>query len=102
VEKQLEQLAQRMDRIESLLSQVLQRDSTEYLSIRQAVQRTGLSQSFIRRAIKSGKLPASKKGDTYRIARADLDSWMDGGKVSPARSLPTVKRRGLKDHYADL
>jgi excisionase family DNA binding protein len=101
-------------RIEIKLKQLAcgSRVKLEYFSIRHAAKITGLSESYIRRAIRSGELPASNVGTwrrpAWRIARTELAQWMErkkGGTVSVAprsslgelidRHLPGL--RGRKD-----
>jgi excisionase family DNA binding protein len=67
--------------------------SADYISIAQAAQITGLSQSHIRRAVRSGELTASNVGtpqrSVWRIARKDLAAWMErkkGGIDLPPKS----------------
>ena len=76
----------------------------EYLTVKQAARFTALSESSIRRAIGSGSLPASNLGSasqpTWRIARVDLETWMNskkGGdsKVPPNSELKDLIRRHL-------
>lgn len=78
----------------------------DYYSIKQAVGSTGLSESHIRRAVRSGELPASNLGSSlrplWRIARKDLDVWMEkkkGGHGIPPK--PEMKRL-VKRHLPGL
>ena len=75
-----------------------------YFRIREVAETTRLSESYIRRAIRSGDLPASNVGTpdhpTWRISRKDLVEWMDrkkGGtsKVPPRSSLTALVKRHL-------
>jgi excisionase family DNA binding protein len=94
-----EALAPLLKRVEELTDGVrrlradLAEQRPEYLSIKRAALLTDLSYDHIRRAVESGELPASNKGNgqkwVWRIARADLDRWMQkdqGGKHVPPRS----------------
>ena len=76
----------------------------DYLTIRSVAETTQLSESHIRRAIRSGDLPASNVGTPdhpiWRISRKDLVEWMDrkkGGtsKVPPKSSLTALVKRHL-------
>jgi excisionase family DNA binding protein len=55
--------------------------SLEYLSVKQAARVTGLSECRIREALNRHELAASNIGSdlrpVYRIARADLDKWLE-------------------------
>jgi excisionase family DNA binding protein len=57
---------------------------SEYLSIKDAAKVVGLSQTKIRREVNAGRLSASDTGTAahphYRIARADLQAWMEKNK----------------------
>ncbi len=44
------------------------------LTVREAAQRIGRAEETIRRWIWSGRLPARKVGNAYRLAEADLDA----------------------------
>lgn len=52
-----------------------------WLTLAQAADYSGLPESFLRRLVKSGKLPALEVGDSHghwRIARRDLDALTAG------------------------
>jgi hypothetical protein len=75
-----------------------------YFKIREVTDTTGLSESYIRRAIRRGDLPASNVGTPdhpiWRISHKDLVEWMDrkkGGtsKVPPRSSLKELVERHL-------
>lgn len=75
-----------------------------YLSIKSAAKLTTLSQSHIRRAVRSGDLTASNVGSPshpiWRIKRDDLEGWMkrrSGGnpKVPPDSHLNDLIKRHL-------
>jgi len=77
----------------------------EWYSIKQAADASGLSPTTIRRAIKSGALKAhnpsgSFQRPTYRIHRADLDTFMQkhaaGASVLPP---PATFKRKIKSRY---
>jgi len=95
-----QRIVNRLDRIETALTL----SAAEYVSIKMASILTGLSPSHLRRAIKSGELPASNCGTSYhplwRIARTDLIAWMatkKGGtpKVPPRSEIEELIQRHL-------
>lgn len=50
---------------------------TPPLRIREVVVKTGLSESTIRRAIKSGELKPFRFGRVFRVDESDLTVWMN-------------------------
>jgi excisionase family DNA binding protein len=99
-----------LSRIERKLDTALQKQpeesiAAEYVSIKQAAMITELSSSHIRRAVRSGELPASNAGTrshpVWRIARTDLDGWMEkkkgGHNVPPRSKLKELVNRHLPD-----
>jgi excisionase family DNA binding protein len=85
-----EQLRERIDVIEDALRE----QRAAYLSISHAARLAELSYDHVRRAVESGELPATDKGNGqhrfWRIARDDFDRWMRKGRsgrdVLPPRS----------------
>src|SRR5262245_9250512 len=76
----------------------------EYLSIKQAATVADLSATKIRREIKAGRLPASDIGTPahphYRIARTDLQSWMEKNKGSGnSPPQPVRTKRKIRSRY---
>lgn len=79
--------------------------AAEYVSIKQGAKMTELSESHIRRAVRSGELPASNAGTrwhpVWRIARTDLAAWMEkkkgGINVPPRPNLKELVSRHLPD-----
>jgi excisionase family DNA binding protein len=76
----------------------------DYVSVKGAVRITGLSDSHLRRAIRAGELPASNMGSSkhpfWRIARKELDQWIEkkkGGAINvpPKSDLDDLIRRHL-------
>ena len=49
----------------------------EWLTIRQAVNYTKLSQPTIRRYVRKGKLKASKNTGRLLFKKSDLDQWLE-------------------------
>lgn len=59
----------------------------EVVTAPEAARLKGVAESSIRRAIQDGRLPGSRKGQTYLVRRADLDAWQPvGHRPSQARS----------------
>jgi excisionase family DNA binding protein len=50
------------------------------LTCSQAAQRAVVHAETIRRAVRSGALPASKVGRSLRIAPTDFDAWLSGAR----------------------
>ena len=64
----------------------------EWLSIDEVSVMTGTSDSYVRRAIKSGELPSANTGTAerpkYAVSRKDVNEWMESKKgVVSARTL---------------
>jgi excisionase family DNA binding protein len=76
----LEQVLRRLEKVDAV--------SQAYFSIKQAAAYTGLSEDHVRRRIVKGILPSSNVGSKdrplYRVARADIDRWMESRKMGPA------------------
>ena len=49
----------------------------EFLSVREIAEMLGLKEDTIQGWIRSGSLPAIKLGNTYRVKRRDLDTFLD-------------------------
>jgi excisionase family DNA binding protein len=91
--KQLERIENTLARIETGMNRLLKVQAgpdQEWLAIKDAAAVTGLSEPHIRRAVRSGDLPAANVGTqgrpVWRIARTDLEKWMHrrmGGIVLP-------------------
>jgi len=47
------------------------------LSVKEASEATGLSESTLRKDIRDGALKAKLKGRSYKIRRADLQHYLD-------------------------
>ena len=81
-----------------------QRDDVEQpfdqISLRACAALAGISESTLRRAIKSGRLTAYDIGQgnrrpTYRIKRADLEAYLERGRAA-ACDVPSVPRIRIK------
>jgi excisionase family DNA binding protein len=95
----LQIIAESVARIEErLLTDPVRPSTGPALSIQQAAKAVNLSESHIRRVVTRGELPASNMGTaarpTWRIARADLDAWIEARKGASPRVPP---RSDLKD-----
>src|SRR5262245_35172787 len=85
------------------LRRELGRPEKAYFTIREAMAYTGLSRKHIGRAVKRGELSCSNvategaKKPTYRIARRNLDAWMEANamKQAPAKR----QRDALAEKY---
>lgn len=75
----------------------------DYISIKEAAVITSLSDTHIRRAVKSGDLPASNNGSgshpIYRIARSDLADWMNKKKGGNVKVPPRSELKNLVNRY---
>lgn len=56
-----------------------------YLSAEQVAATIGVEVEYVRRQCKAGHLKATKLGTKWRIHPADLDAFMRGATVAPAR-----------------
>lgn len=104
--KGLERIEETLTRIDEAVSRLVehaQETCQGWLSIRQAASITGLSTSHVRRAVRRGELAASNVGSgghaIWRIARADLASWMETKKGGTAVVPPRGQLDGLVDRY---
>lgn len=80
------------------------------LTCSQAAQRARTHVETIRRAVRSGALPAGRVGRSLRIAPSHLDAWLSGdrrasaprppGGRRPRASRPRPARRPLADAFA--
>ena len=87
----LDKLEKVIDRL-SCIEMALSLPVADFVSMKNAAVVTGLSYSHIRRAVLSGELSASNNGTSshpiYRIARTDLNAWMERKKGGTANILP--------------
>ena len=72
---ELNPIREQLDRIEQKLDD---KKRKKYLSIRDVSELTSLSQSTIRRAIKSGSLLCKKKLGKILFLETDIDTWLSG------------------------
>jgi excisionase family DNA binding protein len=76
------------------------------LTPHEAARRTGVHVETIRRAVRTGALPASRAGRAVRIDADDLDRWLrvdHGARSHAGRSRPRPRaagRRPLADAFA--
>jgi len=93
----------RIDQGVAKLLDVQERAVAEWISVAQAAQATGLSDSTIRRAIAGRDLAASNVGSdqrpVWRIARRDLTTWMEKQKGEMAAVPPRGELGQLVERY---
>lgn len=75
-----EQLAARLDRIESMLEEILGRASTPYkdvMNTNEIAQYLGVSPGHVRKMVSDGDIPCYKSGSTNRnyFKRTEIDEW---------------------------
>ena len=77
--------------------------SERLLTWSEAAQRTGTHVETIRRAVRSGALPAGRAGRSPRIAPADLETWLAGGEGTAQRTsqLRARRVRGTRNPLGD-
>ena len=71
-----------MKKIETMLKHIkrqLDRQNTNWLSLKQAVDFTSLSESTLRRAVKSGHLHASTTTGKLLFEVTEIINWLQGG-----------------------
>jgi len=71
-----------MKKIETMLKHIkrqLDRQNTNWLSLKQAVDFTSLSESTLRRAVKSGHLHASTTTGKLLFEVKEIINWLKGG-----------------------
>ena len=66
---------------------------TELLTVKEAADRLGTAERFIRRLIFERRIPYTKLGRHVRIAARDLDTFIRAGRVE-AGNTPLPTRRG--------
>jgi excisionase family DNA binding protein len=72
------------------------------LTCSQAAARARCCVETIRRAVRSGALPAGNVGRSPRIAEADLDGWLaESSSTRPARAACHVRTRARRRPMAD-
>lgn len=75
ISKSLNPIREQLDRIEQKIDN---KKSKKYLCIADVSALTSLSQSTIRRAIKSGSLKCKKKLGKILFLESDVDTWLGG------------------------
>jgi excisionase family DNA binding protein len=66
--------------------------SSGYLSVIDAARETGLSESFWRKAILDKRISYYKIGRLVKIARADLQPWLESRRIPASRGGEVGKR----------
>jgi excisionase family DNA binding protein len=99
-----------LDRLADLVAERLaSRRSTRaehepLLTVAQAAERAGCHAETIRRAARSGALPASRVGRAVRIDPADLAEWLSephGARQTPVRRPRAARPRGRRNPMRD-
>jgi excisionase family DNA binding protein len=73
---------------------VYQSPQRPFLTIQQVAELLDLDYKTVYRMVVAGQLPAAKLGGSYRIRRADLDTFFEQQKVvghAPRASIPAVE-----------
>jgi excisionase family DNA binding protein len=65
----------------------------ELLTVKEAANRLGTAERFIRRLVFERRIPYTKLGRHVRIAARDLDAFVRAGRVEAGR-IPLSTRRG--------
>lgn len=91
-----------LDKIKTVVEEVLRQldqrpapSEPEYLTIAEVARRTSFSYDYIYDAVTAGDLPATKKGRDWRVAVADMRSWMNRDKTGTARPSRSEKNDKL-------
>jgi excisionase family DNA binding protein len=65
----------------------------ELLTVKEAADRLGTAERFIRRLVFERRIPYTKLGRHVRIASRDLDAFVRAGRIE-AGKIPLATRRG--------
>ena len=57
---------------------------TEYMSLEEVADMLGVTYQLIYRLVRAGELPAVRLGKLYRVARSDLDRYLERNKNAAA------------------
>jgi excisionase family DNA binding protein len=79
-----------------IVAPVERHDEDGLITVRVAAHQACCSEETVKRAIRSGVLPASRRGKGYAIKQSDLRAWRDAPNTrrSPSPALPsTLPRR---------
>ena len=66
---------------------------TELLTVKEAADRLGTAERFIRRLIFERRIPYTKLGRHVRISARDLDAFVRAGRIENGKT-PQPTRRG--------
>ena len=66
-------ILEKLDRIERLITG---KHKDRYLNLKEVIELTGLSDSTIRRAVRSGTLKCKRLPGKMLFIRADIDKWL--------------------------
>ena len=96
-----EHIDERMDRIESLLIQMLHankessyKDLKRILSIDEVAEYLSLSKSCIYGYVNDRKIPVNKREGKLYFIREEIDNWVGEGKMKSKKEI----EMGAKDH----
>lgn len=64
-------------------------NNKKLLSVAEAAERLNVHKMTVIRAIKAGKIPAAKVGRFWRIEPADLEAYIEAGRMTPAHAANT-------------
>jgi excisionase family DNA binding protein len=76
-------------------TEIIEQPADRLLTPAEAAQRIGVNVETVRRAVRSGALPAARIGRAVRIAEDDLATWLEGGrrrKRTPGQTKPPRTR----------
>ncbi len=57
---------------------------TGYMSLEEVAEMLGVTYQLIYRLVRSGELPAARLGKLYRVAKSDLDGYLERSKRTAA------------------
>jgi len=60
------------------IKNLLKNNNTRWLSLKDAVKQTNLSDATLRRAVKSGALKASHRTGKLLFKASDIERWLNG------------------------
>ena len=100
-----EHIEQRLERIERLLLEVLERDKgakaeplKKILTIKEVADYLNLSKSCIYGYVNEKKIPVNKRGGKLYFLREELDEWVKDGRIKTDAEL----EQEAKDHINAL
>lgn len=61
-------------------------DEAAIYTVAEAAKALGMGETFVRKRIKSGELPAKRLGSSIRIKGSELAAWFDGQQMKSANT----------------